>query len=734
MPDAITPYNFVPLDRIVEVLPDELPEADRYHSNRHTGYFDIEIETLTPTYTRGARKVSRDFPDPIANASDRNLDGLPADFFHRGDNARTPVLPGSSLRGMIRNVFEVVTFSRINFVSERRLFYRGIADSKQSGKQELYKAGHNKDWLLGGILEKTDQGMVLRVSTSTPKGFVLVENIGQAARDFNQSRNQVHAVTVKLLDGETHTIIGAPIAQIITRGHNSKQGLPGWLIVPGPDINKRHWWQVILMPEVEATDDYQVPADVYSDYLTWGEMAFGAKFNDRSLVQRDDGRMPRKLVIGAPAFALRSTEEPQSVQVIGANMMMAVRYGKSLAAIADGFYSRYYGDRQTPQLDMAQAVFGRVSEHNRILPMIRGRVFFEDAVCITPNPWLAEQEADSVKIPSILSGPKPTSCNVYAALYDGQKVLKARTHWNDENVTIRGFKRYTHRSDIAASNELGWDQGGTGTQKTRIRPVKKQVVFRGRVRFENMSAAELGALYASIQLPSGLAHKFGMAKNLGLGSVRVKVTQTTLFDPVQRYHSFTKGAGIRQDNAVVLETCYRAFVQFLFKKDVSLWRSLRMQALAALLWWEDKGRLPDSITRQVSIQNEEHPYDRQWKDGFLLEMANQMHLLYSQRGSDANLNAQPDDIFPILAVAPQPVQGNPIANPQPAQKYKGGETVNVKILTDPGLPPIADVEVQDGSGIVVKNQAIRMGLVVGSSLKMKVSTVDNNGKITRLKA
>jgi hypothetical protein len=42
------------------------------------------------------------------------------------------------------------------------------------------------------------------------------------------------------------------------------------------------------------------------------------------------------------------------------------------------------------------------------------------------------------------------------------------------------------------------------------------------VRFENLSEVELGALATTLQLPAGCAHKLGMAKPLGLGSVEIK--------------------------------------------------------------------------------------------------------------------------------------------------------------------------------------------------------------------
>lgn len=69
-----------------------------------------------------------------------------------------------------------------------------------------------------------------------------------------------------------------------------------------------------------------------------------------------------------------------------------------------------------------------------------------------------------------------------------------------------------------------------------IRVIPRKSIFKGRIRFENLSDAELGLLLLSLDLPEGHAHKIGMGKPIGLGSARFK---TTLFltDRNTRYAS-----------------------------------------------------------------------------------------------------------------------------------------------------------------------------------------------------
>jgi CRISPR-associated protein (TIGR03986 family) len=119
---ASAPYNFVPLpEKIIPDVPDasRLPDHDRYYPepDYHSGYFDVTLTTVSPLYIRG----------PIAaNLLPRQeeVKDNPA-FFHTGDEAR-PVIPGSSLRGMLRALLEIVSYSKMKWVSEKQLFFRTV--------------------------------------------------------------------------------------------------------------------------------------------------------------------------------------------------------------------------------------------------------------------------------------------------------------------------------------------------------------------------------------------------------------------------------------------------------------------------------------------------------------------------------------------------------------------------------------------------------------------------------
>jgi hypothetical protein len=54
--------------------------------------------------------------------------------------------------------------------------------------------------------------------------------------------------------------------------------------------------------------------------------------------------------------------------------------------------------------------------------------------------------------------------------------------------------------------------------------VKPHTKFKFKIRYENLTENELGALLFVLKLPEGCAHKIGMGKPLGLGSVKITLT------------------------------------------------------------------------------------------------------------------------------------------------------------------------------------------------------------------
>ena len=108
---AYAPYNFVPINReVVEAAPPTPPFAkNEYYTQRngtkgYTGWIDVGIEALTPLYIRGTL-TKKEVEDGVETKEKH-------DFCAPAGKIR---IPGSSLRGMVRNMLEIVSFGRFHF-------------------------------------------------------------------------------------------------------------------------------------------------------------------------------------------------------------------------------------------------------------------------------------------------------------------------------------------------------------------------------------------------------------------------------------------------------------------------------------------------------------------------------------------------------------------------------------------------------------------------------------------
>jgi CRISPR/Cas system CSM-associated protein Csm3 (group 7 of RAMP superfamily) len=120
-----------------------------------------------------------------------------------------------------------------------------------------------------------------------------------------------------------------------------------------------------------------------------------------------------------------------------------------------------------------------------------------------------------------LMEPKPRHQAFYLRKVQKPGSTEARTY-------LAGRKFYFHSPRVL-----------TDTSKTKynqhICPLAKGSVFTFTVDFTNLSNDELPVLLYALALEPTMRHKIGLAKPLGLGSVKIEIKQIILIDYKQRY-------------------------------------------------------------------------------------------------------------------------------------------------------------------------------------------------------
>ena len=82
-------------------------------------------------------------------------------FFYTRD-ADQPVIPGSSLRGTLRNLLEIVSYGKMQWVSKNQLFFRSLNDSGV-GVSYRERMTHGRDVLVEtGFLQPHGQAHVIK--------------------------------------------------------------------------------------------------------------------------------------------------------------------------------------------------------------------------------------------------------------------------------------------------------------------------------------------------------------------------------------------------------------------------------------------------------------------------------------------------------------------------------------------------------------------------------------------
>ena len=185
--------------------------------------------------------------------------------------------------------------------------------------------------------------------------------------------------------------------------------------------------------------------------------------------------------------------------------------------------------RQT--VSLAERVFGFVEEKekqeeaNHALAY-KGRVRFSDAM--TPDTNCLEEMVPL----KILNSPK-LPCPL---IYFGNNGNIDKSELSPEQHQPQGRTLYLHTS---SEQEPYWISSSEERKhlKTQIRPVKAGTSFYFTISFDNLEAEELGMLLYALRPDGNFRHKIGMAKPLGLGSVRIDPLGLFTVDRRKRYTS-----------------------------------------------------------------------------------------------------------------------------------------------------------------------------------------------------
>jgi len=472
-------YNFVPAPKESEVFKPDWAEQvshDIPFSDGESGEIEFEIEAKTPIFIRNGH-TKKDAEEQ----NDRYLS-----FSHVVRNGQKQYfIPGTSLKGMFRNVLEIMSLSRM--IAANDIFaFRNLNHKKY--KEEVATNNEIKTgWLVkqGGQweIQECDFGRIEFHNYNRDKKTAI-----EKYEDYLENNNLENRFEkIKDLDHGRGSVYE----------ENANGPFKGFIVFYGSIQNKKY--------EYIFTEPSDKSYSVSDDLINRFKSIYKLEQTQWQYFQSNNPYPKNRI----PVFFL-ANEDTKEVKHFGFSRLYKMTNTKYVNELEP--LNSYINRKKPYELDLAETIFGSVEdtekEHgqNRRTQTLKGRVFFSHAFAIT--------NAEELPIKSmVLASPKAS----YFPFY-----LKDKKTYMDD-AELKGFKKYPLHTYTKESHLNEESQ----EIETKIKPLNDGVIFKGKVRYHNLRKVELGALLSAITFHGHndlLDHNLGSAKPLGYGRIKIKLS------------------------------------------------------------------------------------------------------------------------------------------------------------------------------------------------------------------
>ncbi|WP_017606287.1 TIGR03986 family type III CRISPR-associated RAMP protein [Nocardiopsis alkaliphila] len=606
---ATAPYGLVRLAQTplpaVSLHPDHdtatlLRSHERTVPGTHTGWIDLTLTTLTPTFVGQTRRRGG-----VIRSARLPHEGRPL-----------PTIPGTTLRGLIRNTVRMLTGGESGPVNTPMLFFRAPVrvdpdrpDSSLSARARhvmarrhdhyrgrraglrtrqgfLYRSRQDERWYVvevpGSALEP-EPGRALKVSFSVlresvatwdfgvedfpdpPRGGTYVptahEQHGRLQHRWVHAihlRDRVVAVAPTEKEARAHPAVrtdrgGVIPALLVLTGAATGERRNAYLFPRPVDLREGRRTisedMVELFESAEQITRYQRVA--FPDTLGAGEEGP----HRPPVAGARGGGLPRH-GLEPVWFDLDSTGRVVSFGRSGGYRIAVGDDSPVRRAVPGPVLGPQHGDpdraaRAGRAVDACRAMFGDTDVFAGEAGALKGRVFFGNAVAQDTDADLTDPDhPDGTVLRVRLLSPQRGCFANY--LVQGPDTASGDrpdiVTWSHEGtVRLGGYKVYLHRHrpgigpypyDALTQKELGLEvlpPGGVAPPQDSQRdivPLRDGLALHSRITFTNLTDAELGALMRALLLDNPVsggevddpehAHKVGMGKALGMGSVHLE--------------------------------------------------------------------------------------------------------------------------------------------------------------------------------------------------------------------
>lgn len=578
-PIGKAPYNFVPLPEKIVTRYDsiaDLPTHNASHkedANLLSGEITFEIVAENPILV-----------------ADGNDDQNRRKFVQNADG--TYEIPGSSLRGLIRNIVSVLSLSDwTEQIDDERFFYRSVAESsstigkhykhvlnvstkkinhKQESIPQNVKAGYiakKKDGNYCIYHAKTDGGRLEKTYYKVNSG-----NIGINKDKF--TRNVKRGFLI-----EEATFSVNKNGKVVKLYHDDAN-FKGYILYSG--FIKTGRTEKVSAYLINEIDQEKEPVPVRLEDIK----AYQADLNFRisKFPKRDRERMKKFFELpdkpgiehAKPCFYL----EYDGVTYFGFTAFLRLLYPYSTKdLLPDHILNKKSG------IDYTSALFGFTKNSN---PKINAN--YASRVHVHPALMKEDGEPDKpVKV--ILGSPRASATTMYLTQDHNADKNDYQTYLT-KDATIRGMKQYWIKDEDMPSVD---DKNNSAL--TELEALPKHTTFEAKISFDQLHEDELGLLLWALKRPE--YHQIGSGKPYGYGVVTFKEITCHVTKNKNMYKSIEQFFDLRYERIDIdyYISIYHQYIKENYHLDIET-----LPSVQSFLKMKEKSKLPEEEMQYMNLQ------------------------------------------------------------------------------------------------------------------------------------
>lgn len=439
---ATAPYNFITCNGFATV-----PAATE--GPTYSGAIHCSLTTLSPLLVGGPQE-----------RGDKNK-AKNREFFKIGGKY---VIPGTSLKGMLRSFVEILSFSAMRPVSKDKIFWRNVTGDGSSEYKKLFPENPEGGWLV-------QEG----------------------------SRYKFYPVTV------------TPLERIDKDKDPWPSYATGAMTIKGDKCPTKKCYK---FEEKNPNHFLPVPKAVADEF-----------FAQMTEAQENNWKKERNNLKGKGARVFCTRDKNGQITHLGTARYFRIPYDKTPADLVGN----------VPDKDFATHLFGTVQGKVQ-----RGRLAFTQATFAEGAKLFRPAKEEDLTV--VLGQPHPSCLMHYL---DQSHLARSGNIHRDQHRTydhgaavLRGRKYYWHRDFEPVRPPVNKTTGKPNPKVSSIlHPLASGEKATFTVWLDSLTEAELGALLKALELPKGHAHKLGLGKSMGLGSVRLDITGMDIHEDRKQYAS-----------------------------------------------------------------------------------------------------------------------------------------------------------------------------------------------------